>query len=172
MGRPPSLDWTNIEHDYVSSDISLRELARRYSCGWSTISLRSKRDKWVDKRQEYKDRVARRSYEKTIDKVADEQADIRHESVLVMRATLRRYAEQLRTGAVAVTTKDAVSAVQTLLLLMGEPTARSENRIVEFSTGGIAPEDLHRLVELARSRLVEGSVVESPQPQLEGTREG
>lgn len=171
MVRPVLFDWESIEHDYVTTELSLRELGRRHGVGWSSIGTRAKREKWTEKRQAYRDRLNRRSYERTIDKLAEDQSDIRHESVLVMRATLRRYAEQLRTGQVTVTTKDAVQAVQTLLLLMGEPTARSEAKVIEFSTGGIDPEDLRRLVELARARTVAGSVVEPPRTLTAGTEQ-
>ena len=171
MVRPVLFDWESIEHDYVTTELSLRELGRRHGVGWSSIATRAKREKWTEKRQAYRDRLNRRSYERTIDRLAEDQADIRHESVLVMRATLRRYAEQLRTGTVSVTTKDAVQAVQTLLLLMGEPTTRSEAKVIEFSTGGIDTEDLRRLVELARARVVEGSLGEPAVPRIEGARE-
>jgi len=161
--RPTKIDYPAIEKAYVTGEESLRELARRHDASWSSLAAKSRRDNWTDKRAAFRDSVVRRSYERTADKFASEQGEIRNESVMVMRATLRRYAEQLRDKEVSVNTKDAVAAVQALQLLLGEPTARSENKVIEFSTGGLAPDDLRRLVEFARTRIVEGRLAAGPE---------
>lgn len=170
--RPTKIDYASIEKEYVTGEESLRELARRRGVAWSSLASKSRRDNWTDKRDAFRDSVNRRSYERVADRYAAEQGEIRSESVMVMRATLRRYAQQLQKGEISVNTKDAVAAVQTLQLLLGEPTARSENKVIEFSTGGVAPDDLRRLVELARTRIVEGSLAAGPERSPEAAGEG
>jgi len=170
--RPTKIDYASIEKEYVTGEESLRELARRRSVSWSSLASKSRRDNWNDKRAAFRDSVNRRSYERVADRYAAEQGEIRSESVMVMRATLRRYAQQLQTGEVSVNTKDAVAAVQALQLLLGEPTARSENKVIEFSTGGLAPDDLRRLVEFARTRIVEGSLAAGTERSDEAAGEG
>lgn len=170
--RPTKIDYAAIEKEYVTGEESLRELARRHDVAWSSLAAKARRAEWNDKRLAFRDSVNRRSYERTADRFAAEQAEIRNESVMVMRATLRRYAEQLRDKEVTVNTKDAVAAVGALQLLLGEPTARSENKVIEFSTGGLAPEDLRRLVEFARARIVEGSLAAGSERSDEAAGEG
>lgn len=160
--RPTKIDYAAIEKEFVTGEESFRELARRHDASFSSLAARARRDQWADKRAAFRDSIARRSYERTADRFAQEAGEIRNEEILAMRATVRRYIEMLRDKEITVNTKDAVAAVQTLQLLMGEPTARSENKVIEFSTGGLAPDDLRRLVEFARARIVEGSVAVSP----------
>ena len=170
--RPTKIDYPEIEKQYVTGEESLRELARRHDVAWSSLAAKARRSEWNDKRLAFRDSVNRRSYERVADKYAAEQGEIRNESVMVMRATLRRYAEQLRDKEVSVNTKDAVAAVGALQLLLGEPTARSENKVIEFSTGGLAAEDLRRLVEFARARIVEGNLAAGTERSDEVAREG
>lgn len=170
--RPTKINYAAIEKEFVTGEESLRELARRHDVAWSSLASKSRRDAWMDKRSAFRDSVNRRSYERVADRYAAEQGEIRSESVMVMRATLRRYAQQLQKGEISVNTKDAVAAVQTLQLLLGEPTARSENKVIEFSTGGVAPDDLRRLVELARTRIVEGSLAAGTERSDEAAGEG
>jgi transposase-like protein len=161
--RPTKIDYPTIEKEYVTGEESLRELARRHSCAWASLSAKARRDSWQDKRAAFRDSVVRRSYERSADRFASEITEIRNEEILAMRATVRRYIEMLRDKEISVNTKDAVAAVQTLQLLLGEPTARSENKVIEFSTGGLAPDDLRRLVEFARTRIVEGRLATGPE---------
>ena len=63
---------------------------------------------------------------------------------------------------------DPLRAVQVLNLIMGEPTTRSESKIVEYTTGGLDQDVLRRLAELARARIVEGSMGGSSEALPEG----
>ncbi len=163
------VDYDQIRQEYITSALSARELARRYGISNGTLSARIRAENWDDHRQAYRDSVTRRAYERTADKYAAEQAEIHDESIIVARATLRRYAEQLRNGDVNVTTKDAMLAIGVLRTLMGEPSTISEARTIEFSAGGLDGDALRRLLEVARARLVEGTVVPDPGLLPEGT---
>lgn len=164
----PKVDPTVLEQEYVTGEVSIRELARRHDMSWSTISARARRENWTDKRDSYRDAVKRRSYERTADRYAHEHAEIRSEAVVAMRATIRQYITQLTNGEIKISPKDASGAVQTLMLLLGEPTARTESKVVEFSTGGLDPEVLRRLEELTRARLVEGTATDVAGPRPAG----
>lgn len=162
-------DYSVIRQEYITSALSARELARRHGLSNGTLSARIRAENWDDHRQAYRDSVTRRAYERTADKYAAEQAEIHDESIIVARATLRAYAEQLRDGKVTVTTKDAMLAIGVLRTLMGEPSTISEARTIEFSTGGLDGESLRRLLEVARAKLIDGGVATDPGLLTEGT---
>lgn len=111
-------DYTKLEQEFVTSKISIRELGRRNDIPFGSIAEYARSHDWTGKRAAYQSSLSRRTYERVADEIAHEDAAITKESVLVLRATLRRYAEQLRDGAISVTPKDAVMAIQTLATIM------------------------------------------------------
>ena len=48
------IDWKTIETEYVTTDISHRGLAEKYSICRSTICKKAADDKWSDKRKEHR----------------------------------------------------------------------------------------------------------------------
>lgn len=161
----PKVDPKLLKQEYISTDISIRKLAEKHEMSFSAIAARSRRENWAEAREAFRDSLEKRTYENTAAKYAREAAEIRSETVLAMRATVRAFINQLTSGEVKVSPKDAQGAVQMLNLLLGEPTARTESKVVEFSTGGLEQDVLRRLAELARVRVVEGAVGDSP-PRL------
>ena len=161
-------DEKAAEQEYVTSTISLRSLALKHGVALSTLAEKARNEDWKGKRVSYQSAMARRTYETLAVAAADEEAIIRKESVAVMRATLRRYAEQLRAGNINVTTKDAVDSIKTLATLMGEPENREDDKI-DSARNVTRPdaEHLRRIAEAARRRItepgiLEGSAVEEP----------
>ena len=169
----PKVDPKLLEREFVTTDASIRELARRYDMSWSAIATRARKPDasgltWYDKKEAFQKSVAEKSFDKTTEKFAAEDASIREELILVHRATIHAYAQQLREGKIAVTPKDAVGATSALLLMLGEATSRSETTIVDNAS--LKPDDLRRLAEFARARLVEGTTTTPSGPEPEGTR--
>jgi len=167
----PKVDPTVLEKEYITGDMSMRTLAKAHDMSWSAIASRARRENWAEKRESYRDSLRRRTYEHTADKFARERAAMTEENVVALRATVRAYVTQLAAGEIKVSPKDALESAKVLAMWMGEPTARTESKIVEFTTGGIEPELLRRLGELARARLVEGTATEPARSLPEGTRE-
>lgn len=167
----PKVDPTLLEREFVTSGISIRELAKRHDMSWSAIATRARKPDaagltWYDKKDSFKESTSIRSYDKTIERFAGEEANIREELVLVHRATIHAYAQQLREGKIAVAPKDAVGASQALLLLLGEATSRTETKNIDISAK-LPDIDLRQLAEFARSRIVEGTVAEPAGPESE-----
>lgn len=163
-----------LEREYVTSTVSIRELAKRHGLSWSALATRARKADaagltWEDKRRAFQTSVAKTSYDKTADRLAKEDVDIRSELVNVNRATLAVYVQQLREGKIAVTPKDAVQATAALMNLLGEPTSRTETSIVDARTGGFDAAELRRIVEIARARIVEGTVADVTEPKPGGT---
>lgn len=169
----PKVDPKVLEREYVTTDASIRELARRYGMSWSAIATRARKTDaagltWHDKKQAFQQSVSEKSFDKTAERFAAEDASIREELILVHRATIHAYAAQLREGKIAVTPKDAVGATSALLLMLGEATSRTETTTIDV-TSKLKPDELRQLAEFARARIVEGSVAEPAEPESSGT---
>lgn len=158
----PKQDPADLQKRYVTGEMSIRQLALDVGMSFSAIASRARREEWYAKREAYRDSVQRRTYEHTADKFAREQAEVRTENIVALRATVRAFIAQLQAGEIKISPRDAIEAVKTIGLYMGDPTSRSESKVVEFTTGGLEPELLRRLAEIARARIVEGTVAEPP----------
>ena len=171
----PKIDPKLLEREFVTGGVSVRELARRYSMSWSAIATRARKEDekgmtWYDKKQAFESSVAEKSFDKTVEKFADEESTIREELILVHRATIHTYAQQLREGKIVVTPKDAAGATSALLLLLGGATSRTENVNLDISAA-IKPDELRRMAEWARARLVEGTATDVTEHPESGTRQ-
>lgn len=149
------VDYDALEQEYVTGDISVRELARRYEMSNGTISAQARKREWDAKRASYRDSVARRSYEKTADRFANQQVEVNGEIFKAMRATIYKYVEGLSAGTIVPNTKDAVMATDVILRLFGEPTERTETKILGINISAEAgaldsAELLRRLEALTR----------------------
>jgi hypothetical protein len=149
-------------------------LAKRYSMSWSAIATRARKEDdkgltWYDKKQAFESQVAEKSFDKTVEKFASEDSTIREELVLVHRATIHTYAQQLREGKIVVTPKDAAEATRSLLLLLGEATSRTETSI--DIGAAIKPDELRRMAEWARAKLIDGTATAVPESGESGTRQ-
>ena len=160
--RPRLWDPKRVEQEFVTSDLSIRELARRNNVSQSSMAKHARDNDWAGKRVAYKAALSRRGYEAMAAEIASQEGIIREESVLVMRATLRKYAERLAAGDVAISTKDAVEAVKTIAFLLGEPDSGRRDADNARTVSKPDADHLRRVAEAARKQLA-GPVV------LEGT---
>jgi hypothetical protein len=149
------VDYRSMERRYITTDLSLRALAKEAGIGWGTLAQHSRNDGWVEKRAEYRAQADQRALESAEDQFVNRSVEIREEAVNVMRATLYAYADNLKDKPGIVTTRDAALAIDKLLLLLGEPTSRTEERHVFGSD--ITSEDLREIIAASRARIIEGS---------------
>lgn len=84
------VDWMEIKTEYITSDISLQELSRKYSVAQSTIRKRSANEHWVEQREEHRNNVGTLTAQKTAEKIAEAEAEI---SAVKSRARLKIWAE-------------------------------------------------------------------------------
>lgn len=66
-----AIDWKAIKTEYITTNISQRELAKKYKVGARQLAERSKKEKWVEKRKQKSSELTA----KMIDKATDEQVD-------------------------------------------------------------------------------------------------
>ena len=65
------IDWKTIETEYVTTDISHRQLAEKYGICRSTISKKATDDKWSEKRNKHRDKTV----SKAVSAVGTKQAE-------------------------------------------------------------------------------------------------
>jgi hypothetical protein len=169
---PAKVDYRIIERDYVTTELTYRDLEDKYHVAFSAISRYGREHDWPRKREEYRRQAMADSISATLEKLAEQAADVRVESVTAMRATLYEYLQNLKDHKVTVGTKEAVQAIQTLQLLLGEPTERRETKIVTDPWDGANPSELRELLAFTRARLVEGTADEIAGPAVGEAGEG
>jgi CRISPR/Cas system CSM-associated protein Csm2 small subunit len=157
---PAKVDYSVVERAYITSDVSYRDLEKKFGVSFSAISKYGRDHDWMKKREEYRRQAIAEGVNIALEKLAEQTADIRVEAVTAMRATLYEYIENLRAHKVNVGTKEAVLAIETLQLLLGEPTDRKEMHVVSDSIDRATPEELRELLASTRAKLVEGRAVE------------
>jgi hypothetical protein len=66
------IDWKTIETEYVTTDISHRQLAEKYGICRSTISKKATDDKWSEKRDKHRANTV----SKTVNAIGTKQAEM------------------------------------------------------------------------------------------------
>lgn len=151
-------NWPDLEKMYVVDGKTHREIARLAGLSNSTVSAKARTDDWEGKRVAYKSALARRGYEAAAEAVGHEQEAVLRENLIISRAYLRSFAQQLSRGEIKTNAKDAIEFMR--FLVDQFDAAKGEGlkdgpKVIEGSavvTGG-NEEFLRRVVELARSRV-------------------
>lgn len=150
-------DYIRLEREYLNGKMSIRELSEKHGIkSYSTVAKYAREHGWYDRR----DRIKERTEEKIVERVSDNVAEIetdelmqyRADSLSLARAAMYKYAQQLQDPNFVISTAEAVKIINMGLLVLGEPTARTEERRLELSgtIGELPPEFLRRLVEVSR----------------------
>ncbi len=152
-----SHDYDQLEREYVATDVSIRGLCKKHGIkGYSAVAAYSRTHGWNEKREAIRARAAQRTLEKVADRMSDEEADeivqFRGESLMVIRAALYKFAEDLKDPNFRVRAEELVKLVQLGLLITGSPTERIEERRLDLrATFSELPADVLRgLVEATR----------------------
>ena len=69
-------NWEIIKTEYITTDISHRKLASKYSVPLSNIQRRSKAENWVDCRSQYKTKVTSKTLEKSANRESNRLAKL------------------------------------------------------------------------------------------------
>jgi uncharacterized protein YbjQ (UPF0145 family) len=163
-------DYRTLEHEYVTTDISIRALAIKASVAFSAVAKKSRELEWPRKRAEYQAKAREMAMMDAMERLASEATDIRIEAITAMRATVYKYMENLQNDRITVGTKEAVQAVEKLLLMLGEVTERKETHVVSDSLSGRTTEELGELLRVVRARVVDGRTLGPGNGATEETR--
>ena len=70
------INWTTIETEYVTKNISQIKLSKKYKISRSTIQNRCKKGNWTDKRKKYQSVLVQKSVQKAVEKDAEFYAEL------------------------------------------------------------------------------------------------
>ena len=170
---PRKYDPKAVEHQYVTTDVSLRALALEHGVSFSSLAAYARKEDWSGKRVAYNSALSRRTYETMAAEVGDQKAVALDESVKIARATLAVYAEQLASRKVMISPKDAMEAIRTLAVLLGghEGGTRDEPVVINGSVRTVNADLLGRIRDAARGQLAADGVLAGAAPgESSGTR--
>lgn len=72
MARP--VDWKAIKTEYITTNKSLRDLTKEYDVGYTSLSLHSREEGWVEERKDYQAKCVLKATQKTCNKESDRLA--------------------------------------------------------------------------------------------------
>jgi hypothetical protein len=151
------LDYGSLEREYITTEISLRAMAKREGASNSTVSDYARAHGWEEKRKRYTEEVEQRFLSVAAESRARQLSTILDRSVTMLEMIVTRMAIQLagdeKKGIQPqeVVLKDALDAVRMVQALRGQPGEIREERQV---VGHLAdPRLLELLGDLARRRL-------------------
>jgi hypothetical protein len=70
------IDWDALKTEYVTGNISQREIIKKYKLDQKMVAKHSKKDDWVKARKEYRAKVQAKAQAKSVNKRADELAGV------------------------------------------------------------------------------------------------
>ena len=76
-------NWVKIRYEYITTNISYRELAAKHNVSFTTLSKRAKREGWADRRKNNDDRIT----EKALEKFSEEEV-VRRQNIIETANTL------------------------------------------------------------------------------------
>ena len=65
------IPWDQIKTEYVTGQMTYRQLCKKYRVSYSTLNVHARCDHWVEAREKHR----MRTLEKSLDKIGDQQAE-------------------------------------------------------------------------------------------------
>jgi len=81
----PESDWDLIRTEYISSSISIRELAEKHDCSFEAIQKRSIRDGWLDQRHKLSAEVLAKADAEIVERRVKELNEFNEQDMLLFR---------------------------------------------------------------------------------------
>ena len=162
-----SHDYRALEREYVTTQISLRELCRKHNISaHSLVTVQARKHKWAEKREQYQAKESDAFMSRYAARQADRLAEIHDKAIDVidealdgfreaMRATEKRRidGEWVEVPVMRLKPKDIAILLDRLEVLFERPTHISEGR--DPSVRSELPIDaLNQIMELTRGRAV------------------
>ena len=70
------IDWEAIKTEYITTDLSYRQLGQKHGLSHQMIAVRGKSGGWVELRRQYKAKVTAKTVEKMASKKASQRARV------------------------------------------------------------------------------------------------
>jgi hypothetical protein len=171
---PRKYDPKAVEHEYVTGDISLRALAAAHGVSFSSLAAYARKEDWAGKKVAYNSALSRKTYEAMAAEAGNVKGVILEDSIKVLRATLTVFAEGLAARKIPISPKDAMDAIRTLAVLLGQEEGGAgddRNTINVTPARSVDADFLRRVAETARGQIATDSVLGGAAPgESPGTR--
>jgi len=174
MKGPRKYDPKAVEHEYVTGDVSLRALAAAHGVSFSSLAAYARKEDWAGKKIAYNSALSRRTYETMAAEAGNLKGVVLEDSIKVLRATLTVFAEGLASRKIPVSPKDAMDAIRTLAVLLGQEEGGAgddRNTTINVTPRPVDADFLRRVAEAARGQIATDTVLGGAAPgEPPGTR--
>ena len=82
-------DWESIKSEYVTTNISQKELAEKYGVSRSTLKYRCAVERWAQPRREHRDRIMEKTSQRLSDAAAERMVQLMGGTDRMLEATLQ-----------------------------------------------------------------------------------
>jgi hypothetical protein len=184
-------DYDSMYHEYITTDVSYRQLAERHGASFSAVSAYGRKHGWDEKRAQYKALENEKAIERLADKRAKKVAEIEAEAFDAIHMALLKFGISLEDRwetdpesgkrvfipGQQVTPEGLTKLMDKYLVMTGNVTDRRANLGLNVSVDGGAgsgiPRDvLRQLRDLAVTKGAgERSMGQSPIPRLAGAKQ-
>ena len=83
-----AVNWVKIKNEYITTNISQRKLAEKYGVSFDTLKGIANREKWKALKDETHNRLTTETQQKTVEKIAEKQAQETVDGIALMENTL------------------------------------------------------------------------------------
>lgn len=95
MGR--RIDWVKIKQEYIESNITLEELAKKHTVSFSTIRQKSAKEGWTTEKNIFRTKIEQKYQEKQSDLLASEASNFDNQCLRVARSAIEIIEKQINT---------------------------------------------------------------------------
>lgn len=132
-GRPEH-DWDSIRQEYISTNISIKDLAKKYKVRERTVAEYCSKEEWVAKRKKYKQDVSKKVTSKLATKTAAKKADefaqiLNLTSMAQTRILEMMQRDNLKTSDIRNLVESLEIAERVTRNIVGTPTTMQAHRI-------------------------------------------
>lgn len=132
-GRPEH-DWDSIRQEYISTNISIKDLAKKYKVRERTVAEYCSKEEWVAKRKKYKQDVSKKVTSKLASKMAAKKADefaqiLNLTSMAQTRILEMMQRDNLKTSDIRNLVESLEIAERVTRNIVGTPTTMQKHRI-------------------------------------------
>jgi hypothetical protein len=135
-------DWMQLEHEYIVTNCSQRDLAQKYSIDVSVIGLHASANDWTEKRKQFASETQARVNEI----VAQSRAENNVAALDLCDSIVSQFMQEMAKGKSKVTASDAIAAARFRSVLQGGIDSRREEVVKDWRDYakdlGVKPEDV------------------------------
>ena len=174
-----SHDYRALERQYVTSQISLRELCRKHGItAHSLVTVQAKKGKWQEKREVYQAKASEHFINRHADRMAARQAEVYDEALDAIQEAITKFRDDMRAtkpvrqpdGSITeepawlMRPRDVALLIDRLQVLFDQPSSISQHPGLTV-TSEIPVDTLRQFIELTRDAAAPTTKVVSPLPR-------